>query len=257
MRYRAVALPPEHGGWGLLFEPILIGLVAAPSRVGVLVAVAAVAVFLARQPLKIFLTDRLARRRVPRTTHAAWFAVTYLAIAAAAGAIAFRAIGRPVLIPLACAAPLALVQVAYDARNRSRGLLPELCGAAALAVTAWMMALADGWHPRFAAALWIVAAARTLPAMVTVRTRVVRLHGGSASSTAALITHAAAIAAVYALQRAGMVHRGVLAVLSLLVARAGFGLRPSTPRVRARRIGIEELVVGLVAALVLGWLCRR
>ena len=267
MRYRSVALPPEHGGWGLLFEPILIGLVAAPSRAGLLLAVAAVAVFLARQPLKVLLTDRLAGRRVPRTTHAAWFAAAYLSIAVAAGLLAFRVVGRPLLVPLACAAPLALVQLAFDARNRSRGLLPEVCGAAALAVTPCMLALAEGWHPRFAWALWAIAAARTVPAMVTVRTRVMRLHEPAhvdgadraprPSGTPPLIAHATAMATVYALQASGLAARGVLALLSILAARAGFTLRASAPRVRAQRIGIEELIVGLGSALALGWLSHR
>jgi hypothetical protein len=45
-------------------------------------------------------------------------------------------------------------------------------------------------------------------------------------------------------------------VLALLAARAGFNLRASAPKVRAQRIGVEELVVGLSAAAVLGALAR-
>jgi hypothetical protein len=103
--------------------------------------------------------------------------------------------------------------------------------------------------------------------MVTVRTRVMRLHAAmrpdsrtpapGTSSTPALIAHATAIALVYRLQASGLAVRGVLALLSVLAARAGFNLRESAPRVPARRIGIDELVVGLAAALGLAWLCRR
>ena len=257
MRYRAVALPPEHGGWGLLFEPILIGLIAAPSRTGVLLALAAIAAFLARQPLKILLTDLAARRRLPRTRHAAWFAAGYLLVCAAAAGLAFARVGARLLPPLAWAAPLALVQVAYDARNRSRGLLPELCGAAALAASVAAIAAAEGFHVRFAMALWAVAAGRTLPAMVTVRTRVLRLHGEAASATPPLLAHVSAMAAIFWLQTQALVPRGVLTLLSILAARAGFSLRASAPPVRAQRIGIEELTVGLAAAVLLGVLTRR
>jgi hypothetical protein len=31
---RLVALPAEHGGWGLLLEPIALGLAVAPSLAG-------------------------------------------------------------------------------------------------------------------------------------------------------------------------------------------------------------------------------
>jgi hypothetical protein len=264
LRYRSVALPPEHGGWGLLFEPILIGLVAAPSVGGALVATAAIAIFLARQPLKIVLVDRAARRRVPRTTHAAAFAVAYLALAVVTGGLAWRFTGHGLLLPIACAAPLALVQLVYDARNRSRELLPEVCGAAALAVSASAIAAASQWPLAAAFALWAVAAARTLPAMVTVRERVLRLHAEGRTqgpprrpSAAPLIVHAAAMGAVYGIQRTGLVPRGVLTVLAVLAARAGFTLRASAPRVRAQRIGIAELVIGLLSSALLGWLCRR
>ena len=294
-----MALPPEHGGWGLLFEPILIGLIAAPSAQGGLIAVAAVGVFLSRQPLKILLTDLIAKRRVPRMRHAAWFAAAYLSVGIICGGLALANTGRVLVLPLACAVPLALVQLAYDARNRSRGLLPEVCGAAALAVAAAAIAIADGWNTRFAMALWAVAAARTVPAMVTVRTRVLRMHARSEvdartevrayeregevrtderqgevqvderkgsvretvapgpSSTAAFVAHATAMAVIYALQRPGFVSRAVLALLSVLAARAGVTLRASAPRVRAQRIGVEELIVGLASAAALGFFARR
>ena len=86
MRLRVLALPPEHGCWGLLLEPIVIGLVAAPSRAGALIALAATGVFLSRQPLKVLLNDVAAGRRAARTYTAALLAVSYLAAAAAAAA---------------------------------------------------------------------------------------------------------------------------------------------------------------------------
>ena len=257
MRLRSLALPPEGGGWGLLLEPILIGLIAAPSRTGVLLAAMVAAAFLARQPLKIVMAELAARRRVPPTTPAAWFAAACVAAGIGAGAWAVARAGPAVVMPFAWAAPLALVPVAYDARNRSGEMLPELCGAAALASSAAAIAIAEGYHVRFAMALWAVAAARTLPAIVTVRTRVLKLHGGAASSTPPLVAHASAMGLIFWLQTQGLVARGVLTLLSVLAARAGFTLRASAPRVRAHRIGIEELIAGLLAASLLGALGRR
>ena|SRR5438045_2599608 len=34
VRIRLVALPVEHGGWGLTLEPIALGLLLAPSEIG-------------------------------------------------------------------------------------------------------------------------------------------------------------------------------------------------------------------------------
>ncbi len=53
IRLRPIALPAEHGGWGLLFEPIVLGLLLAPSLAGLLLSVAATGAFLARHPFKL------------------------------------------------------------------------------------------------------------------------------------------------------------------------------------------------------------
>ena len=44
---RSVALPVEHGGWGMLGEPLLLGLFIAPSWAGLGVALGALGGFLA------------------------------------------------------------------------------------------------------------------------------------------------------------------------------------------------------------------
>jgi YwiC-like protein len=56
--WRAMAIPDEHGGWGLTAEPVLLGLLVAPSWAGAALAVAAFVAFLVRTPLKVVLVDR-------------------------------------------------------------------------------------------------------------------------------------------------------------------------------------------------------
>ena len=65
--WRPVALPAEHGGWGFLAEPVVLGLVLAPSAAGLCLALAALAAFLARHPLRLALIDRRKGVRYPRT----------------------------------------------------------------------------------------------------------------------------------------------------------------------------------------------
>ena len=77
--WRSVAIPDEHGGWGLTAEPVLLGLLVAPSWPGVLLAVAAFVAFMVRSPLKVVLVDRWRRRRLPRTRLAARIAAVELA----------------------------------------------------------------------------------------------------------------------------------------------------------------------------------
>ena len=35
VRLRTVALPVEHGGWGISLEPVVLGLLVAPSASGI------------------------------------------------------------------------------------------------------------------------------------------------------------------------------------------------------------------------------
>jgi hypothetical protein len=65
--WRAIALPDEHGGWGLTAEPVLLGLLVAPSWAGAALAVAAFLAFLVRTPLKLVLVDRWRHRWLERS----------------------------------------------------------------------------------------------------------------------------------------------------------------------------------------------
>src|SRR5205085_11943807 len=146
VRLKTVALPVEHGGWGLSLEPVVLGLLVAPCWPGLFFAVATVGAFLARHPLKIVAGDRRRGRRFPRTPVAERFALLY-AVAAALGLLAAikTAVGVEFLLPLALSAPLVSVQLIYDAKGRSRELLPEVAGSIAMASVAASVALAGGW----------------------------------------------------------------------------------------------------------------
>ena len=64
---RSVAVPTEHGGWGLTAEPVVLGLAVAPSIAGACLGAAAILAFLARTPLRIVLVDRHRNRDLGRT----------------------------------------------------------------------------------------------------------------------------------------------------------------------------------------------
>ena len=67
--WRPVVIPAEHGGWGFMLEPVLLGLLVAPSPAAGLFALATIAAFLLRHPLKLTLADR--RRGLRTAAHAA------------------------------------------------------------------------------------------------------------------------------------------------------------------------------------------
>lgn len=241
---RPLALPTEHGGWGFLFEPIVLALIVAPSLGGALVALAFILGFLTRQPLKFALQDALRGRSYPRTRVCWLLASGYAASAGLALAAAVAVSGWAILIPIGLVAPLGLLQIFYDANNRSRVLLPELGGAAAMASSAAAIALAGGMRLLPALTLSGVLIARFIPAIVYVRTLVIRSHKQQSASGPAIALHAIAIPLV-----AWFAPPLAAVAMALLFARAVCGLaRPVPP---AKKIGWTEITWGAATVAML------
>ena len=146
--WKQVALPAEHGGWGLTLEPVLLGLLVAPSLAGLAIGLAALAAFLVRTPLKLAVIDRRRDQWADRSRLAARIAAAELALIVAAAAVAVALAGPRWLLPVAAAAPLIAIELAYDIRSRGRRLLPELCGSIGIATVSAAIVLAAGKGPR-------------------------------------------------------------------------------------------------------------
>src|SRR5215510_13317849 len=93
MSWRTVVLPREHGGWSLIAEPALLGLLVAPSWAGLALGLAGLLAFLARQPLRLYLVDRTRSRSLPRTALAAEVAFVELTLVALLGVVAWTRAG--------------------------------------------------------------------------------------------------------------------------------------------------------------------
>lgn len=247
---RSVALPSEHGGWSFLLEPLLLGLLAAGSADGLLLALAALGAFLLHQPLKIALKDWRKGRRGPRARLAERFALAYGLLAALPMLALLAGRGGFFLLPLLIAAPLAAVQVYYDARNKSRALPAELAGAAALGSSAAAVALLGSWTLPAALTLWLLAAARALPAVLYVRARLRLEHGRPGPHWPSLLAHVLALAVLALLAAAGAAPWLALLALLMLLGRAALGLSRWRRGRRAAVIGMQEVLFGLLTVLL-------
>ena len=245
---RPIALPSEHGGWGFLFEPIVAAIAIAPSAGGAFIALAFVLGFLTRQPLKFALQDALRGRSYPRTRWCFLFAASYAIAALLALAAAIAISGPAILIPLGMVAPLGLMQVFYDANNRSRALLAELGGAVAMTSSAAALAVAGRMRLIPALTLAAVLIALGIPSIVYGRTLLQRAHGQHAESWSALALHAMAVIIV-----ALIASPLAAAAMAILFLRATWHLaRPALP---AKTIGWREIAFGCatVALIVTGF----
>lgn len=239
LSFRPLALPFEHGAWGFLLEPLLLGLLVAPSSAGAFIAVGVVGAFLVRHPLRLALQDGLRGTRYPRTLVCELFALAYAAIASFAFAGAILSAGARPLWPLAAALPLALVQFGLDVRRHGRTLAAEVLGGLAAGAGASAIVLAGRPSIATALALWLLVASRAVPSILYVRAVLGREGRGPM-----LASHVAAVAV------AALVGPwSAIAAMAVLLVRAV----PRLENARARDVGIRELAFGLVTVLLIAF----
>jgi len=256
---KSVALPSEHGGWGFLVEPILLGLLVAASVSGLILSVAMLSAFLIHQPLKLALRDHVKGRRSPRTAWAERFVAGYGFIAIVLLCMVALNADLRFVVPLLLALPFLLVQVWYDARNQSRALIPEVCGAVALGSTACAIAILDGWTLVAALPLWLIVSSRSIPSILYVRTRLKLEHGKPIYPYSIWIAHGAAFFMLTTMSAAHAIPTAVSGAFALLLVRALVGLSNYRKPRPAKQIGFLELAYGffVVTLTAIGYAMTR
>lgn len=251
--WKAVAIPSEHGGWGLTAEPILLGLLLAFSWEGAAIGAAALLAFLARTPLKLAIVDLRRGRHLERTALARRVAVLEVVAIAVLGTTALFVAGSSWLVPVGIALPLFAVELWYDVRSRSRRLVPELCGAVGMGSVAAAIVVAGDGSARLAAAAWLVLAARSIGAIPFIRTQISRLHRGAVSTRPSdLFQLLSIVIAVVAVAVEPDMLLGSIAVI-VIVGLQLIWLRQS-PVPPAKVLGLRQMALGfaLVAVTALG-----
>jgi len=253
VRLKSIALPVQHGGWGFVSEPVVLGLLVAPSVAGVLIGIAAFGAFLMHQPLKLTVKDYLKRKRYARTVWAERFALLYGGIALAAFVLALTFTPHPFVLPLLLAIPFAAVQVWADTHNQGRETLSEVSGAVAFGAVASAIALSHGWELVPALALWGALAARSVTSVLYVRARLRLEYGKPAPLVGVAVAHGLGAVALAGLIVAGTLHGLSLVAFALLTVRAALGLSHWRKPAAAKTIGFREIAFGLVYAALTAW----
>jgi hypothetical protein len=247
----SVFLPKEHGSWSLTLEPLALGLLVAPSWAGGALAGAALAGFFARRPLKAALDATPSLRR-----QAARRALALLVVLAGVGLVQSLVLAPwTAFWPLLPAAALGAVFVWFDAQGESRAAASEVAGSAAFAcVPAAFVTLAGGDAPT-ALTIAILALARSVPAVLAVRSYLRMAKGGAPHRPLALV--AAAVALLASIGLVLTAHAPFVAgpLAAVLFARVLWLLGPWRPVWPAKRVGMMEAVLGLlyVALLAAAW----
>jgi hypothetical protein len=247
---RSVALPAEHGGWGFLLEPILLGLILVPTLAGFWFALAMLAVFLLHQPLKVAVKDLQKHKLSERGQWGLRFVALYGLVALVCAILLFVGQNHDFLIAVAIMIPLILLQAYYDFRSQSRALWAELAGAGALGGTAAAIVLLADWQVLPAFALWVALLGRTIPSILYVRAKLRSQRGETFNQVVVYGSHLAAIGIVLLLAFVGSLPWLSVLALALLLIRAWVSLHDTRP-IRASRVGMQEMIAGLLTVLLI------
>jgi YwiC-like protein len=255
---RSIALPVEHGGWGLLAEPLLVGLALSPTPAGLGFTLAALGAFLARHPLKLVLADRQRGARYPRTAIAERIAAVYGVVALTGALVACASAPWSVWWPVLAAAPLGAAQLWFDSRHQGRRLVPELLGGTALGSTAAAISLSGGWPAPVAGTVWALMAFKAVTSVLYVRARLRLDRGQPAGVEAAMAAQTVALLGSVALATLGTAPLLAVLAFAVLLVRAARGLSPGRRALRTRDLGFRELAYGLLTAALVaaGYLAR-
>lgn len=247
---KGLAVPTEHGSWGILIEPLLLGLLVAPGLAGAAVAGLTSAIFLTRSPLRLVLLDWRRGRRSPRTRTAIRFSLIYGTAAGLFLALALHLSPSRFWVPLALAAPVGVFQLlVYDIYNRQRELAPQFLGVAVLSSSASAVVVAGGWSLPASSVLWVLLVARSVTAILFVRSQIRKTMGAPVRPGAMLTAHGLALVAAAGLASANLLPWPVAAAFLLLAGRAvHFHRRSPRP---VQQVGWTEILFGLGAVLLM------
>ena len=241
-------MPSEHGGWGLTLEPVLLGLLVAWSSAGVALGIAAFTAFLVRTPAKLVAVDLRRQRWLDRSRLALKIAAAELFVLGAAVAAAILLAGWSWVVPVVVAAPLVAVEMSFEIRSRARKLVPELCGAIAVAAVVGSIVIAAGRSSGLAAGVWLVLAARATGAIPFVRVQILRLRRGTGPVWQGDLAQGCAIAlAAIAVIADRRLLPGLAAIVVLAGAQYVWLRRAPIP---AKQTGLRQMAMGVALVAV-------
>jgi hypothetical protein len=251
---KSFALPHEHGSWGFLLEPLVAGIFLAPATNTIWIVLLFIGAFLLRQPLRFLVPDLLEKKNLPRTAIAGKFVLLFgiIFVSGLIGTILF--VNRLALTPFAFVVPFAIFQIYSDAKRQSRDLIPEIGGAAAIASSIAVLAIAKDESLVNGFALWLIMLARLIPSVLYVRSRLRLEKGKSFAKFPPIASHTFSCLILLALAWWKLAPWLIVLMSVVLLVRAVAGLSRFRKPAKAKWIGIWEVIYGglFVAALVCG-----
>ncbi|MDF3130014.1 YwiC-like family protein [Kiritimatiellaeota bacterium B1221] len=250
-RYRGVILPPEHGSWGMIAEPLLLGLLISPTWVSLTISLFSFSLFLLRVPfLRLWKA-----RRMPSPDPQRRLVFIFTAGGGVVAFVTFVASCRLAdpfiwLWPFVGAAPMAFGTLVYQDRGKTRHLFPELLAAVAIGAPMSSILLSNDFSWTVALALWGLIACKSVSCIVFVRYQIRRSLQRPAGRGMMFVIHGLLLIPATLLSIYGGLPSITLWVLPLLGIR--MGLFAGLPVRSARQVGWIEVGITFVFVICVG-----
>lgn len=255
----AVLWPREHGAWGLLAAPLILGTAVAVRAGGdrwpawSAIVAAALAVFLARTPLDALLGSGIVRANGPAEIAAArarfllWAAVAVAAVGVSLFFVSYKVLGAFAAIALAGYATQWVL-----ARSEAQLAVAVAFAVGAPAAYVALCGRADG----LALELAVLAAALTLNQVAYVQVEIEALRHGARRARLStgwpfLLLQAATLLALLWAWSANELPLVAVAGFVPLLARGFWRFAHTPKRVALRRLGFTELAYTAIAVLLI------
>lgn len=248
----ALRLPKEHGAWGMLYVPLLLGALVAGTGAGrvAFLALSATLFFIGRES---FLGWWRARSRGRDAGSAPKVAFLYLGLSAVVAAPLVLYSALTGLIPLGLiAAALLLWNAQQAARREERTMFTELVGIAGLTLTAPAAHyVAAGRWESTAVWLWALSAVYFASSVFYVRLRVLTAYPKNPEELVHIrrwcgLFHAGLALCLVIVVLGGQLHWLIFAAYLPVVTRAFRHLVRPARELVLRRVGVLEIVYSVV-----------
>lgn len=245
MYIKSIALPREHGAWGYVLEPLVLGLLVAFSVKGLCLAVGALLAFMAHQPVRIFFS---AQQRAKRP--AFLFILLYGIPALAFFALFVYKTDLYIFLPFIFALLFMVIYLILDLSGFNRKMITRLISPTAIDLIAVSIVLASGWGLVEAAAFFILLLSRAHPTTFYVRAKLRQKEVGNYYDVLVVTLHLLALFATGFFVYLKHIPWLALIAVFMLFVRAVYGIYFNKINRIPKQVGIREFVFGILFVFI-------
>ncbi len=245
---KKVAFPPEHGSWGFVIEPLLLSLLVAYSQIGLMLVIAAFFIFLNHQPVRVLLNKK---KRTQFLWKALFFFFFYSFVILISFYIVLTNTAFQNLLPFDFAVLLMFIFFVLEIMQNGRKLFAEFIAPLAITFIALSVVLINGWNIYSTIAFAVILLGRAIPTVLYVNVKVQFLKGNKVSKIPFYLAELLLLVIGIYLIFLGLIPKLSLIAMSLLIARAEYGLAKTNLSENVKTLGIKEFIFGILYVIII------